>query len=516
MASDSDRPSRAPDFVSRPSSLPLRRYEEMSGGEGREVYYRPDRISQDGLGTMRVELSVYYDRQDVECALHDLSQSGVALIWPAGAAEPAPGDLIDELLLSFDGHEAYRGAVEVIGVRSTAAGRLVGARLCDAMMDVDDVLMIRKVHELKAQGRLDFGAARRPWARPGFDRFKALVSEMRLFLEDARERLGEVERDLPWRVVHGEADDGGRGSLIRSIRSDFVPEFERLSLEIDAASRVDSPDDHQALKAYSQRILDPLMLEAPLMHRARTKPLGYPGDFEVMRYIYEHTFEGSSLYARSVHMAGALHPGSRCVATRKDMLRDELLALIAAAPEGEAVRIASVAAGPAQETYEILQALRRTPRRVEFVLFEQDRRALQLAHGRLKPLADAMGEGVVKVSFRHDTIKRMLEDQAMFAQEGPFDAVICAGLFDYLKKPKAVRLTAGLYRSLRPGGVLFVGNMTPDLSNRWIMEHHLDWYLEYRTRAELRQFAEEGCAGGSVELIEETQGFNPFAKITRA
>ena len=119
-----------------------------------------------------------------------------------------PGEVLDDLCLCFDSHEADRGAVEVIGVRSAAGGRV---RLRDGMMDVDDVLMIRKVHELKAQGRLDFSAARRPWARPEFDRFKALVSDMRLFFEDARGRLGEVERDLPWRLVHGEAEDGGEG-----------------------------------------------------------------------------------------------------------------------------------------------------------------------------------------------------------------------------------------------------------------------------------------------------------------
>jgi extracellular factor (EF) 3-hydroxypalmitic acid methyl ester biosynthesis protein len=516
MSTERDRTSVLPDVLGRQSSPPTLKYEELPGGEGRGVFYRPDRISQYGLGTMRVALTVRRDGRDLPCGLHDLSQSGVALLWPDEEHEPAPGDALEELCLVFEGHEAYRGAVEVVGVRTGPSGRVVGVRLLDGMMDIDDVLTIRKVHELKAQGRLDFGAARRPWERSGFDRFKSLVSEMRLFLEDARERLGEIERDLPWRVVHGEADDGGRGSLIRSIRTDFVPEFERLSLEIDAACRVDRPDDHQALKSYSQRILDPLLLEAPLMHRARTKPLGYPGDFEVMRYIYEHTFEGATLYARSVHMAGALHPGSQCVATRKNMLRDELIALIASAPGDAPVRIASVAAGPAQETYEILQALRRLPRRVEFVLFEQDRRALQLAHGRLKPLAESMGAGLARVSFRHDTIKRMLEDQEMFAQEGPFDAVICAGLFDYLKKSKAVRLTSSLFRSLRPGGVLYVGNMTPDLSNRWIMEHHLDWYLEYRTRDELLEFAREGSPGAYVEVIEETQGFNPFAKITRA
>ena len=524
MTSEGERPSRAPEYaarpssppeVTRPSSPPVRKYEEMPGGEGRGVFFRPDRISQDNLGTMRMVLSVRRDGRDVPCALHDVSQSGAALLWPDGEAEPAPGEVIAELSLVFEGHEAYRGAVEVVGVRSVAGGRLVGVRLRDGMMDVDDVLMIRKVHELKAEGKLDFSAARRPWSRPGFERFKALVGEMRLFLEDARERFSHVEQELPWRVVHGEADDGGRSSLIQSIREEFLPEFGRLATDIDTASRGASPDDHQGLKAYSQRMLDDLLLEAPFVQRARFKPFGYPGDFEVMRYIYEHTFEGASLYARSVHMATATQPGALCVVNRKNLLRDQLTALIRSRPAGEVLRIASGAAGPAQETYEILQMLRRAPRPVEFVLFEQDRRALQVSHGRLVPAAEAVPGGVARVGFRHDTIKRMLVDPQVFAQEGSFDAIICAGLFDYLKKPAAERLCGSLYQSVRAGGALYIGNVTPELPSRWLMEQHMDWYLEYRTRDDLRDIARVGAPGAVTEILEELQGFNPFVKVTR-
>lgn len=528
MANDSERPSsvremgerpsdpgpRMSDPDLRPSSQPTK-YEEMPGGEGRGIFFRPDRISQHGLGTMHMVLTVRHDGRDVPCVLHDLSQSGVALLWPDGQPEPSPGEVLDELCLIFEGHETYRGAVEVVGVRSVPAGRVVGVRLRDGMMDVDDVLMIRKVHELKAEGRLDFSAARRPWSRPGFDRFKALVGEMRLFLEDARERFAHVEKELPWRVVHGDADDGGRSSLIRSIREEFLPEFGRLALDIDAASRGASADGHESMKAFSQRLLDDLLLEAPFVQRARFKPFGYPGDFEVMRYIYEHTFEGSSLYARSVHMATATQPGALCVVNRKELLRDQLMGLIRSRRGSEPLRIASVAAGPAQETLEILQLLKRSPRAVEFVLFEQDRRALQVAHGRLVPAADAVPGGLARVAFRHDTIKRLLSDPQVFAQEGSFDAIICAGLFDYLKKPAAERLCGSLYQSVRPGGSLYVGNVTPELPSRWLMEQHMDWYLEYRTRDDLRDMARAGAPGAQIEILEERQGFNPFVKITR-
>ena len=112
--------------------------------------------------------------------------------------------------------------------------------------------------------------------------------------------------------------------------------------------------------------------------------------------------------------------------------------------------------------------------------------------------------------------RRLLEDADIFNGFGPFDAVICSGLYDYLRHPTAVKLTTHMHSYTRPGGHVYIGNMVPSNPSRWIMEHHLDWRLLYRTHDEILRFAGEACPNARHEILTEPAGVNPFVKITRA
>src|SRR5262249_4846082 len=74
----------------------------------------------------------------------------------------------------------------------------------------------------------------------------------------------------------------------------------------------------RAAKQYTETILTPLLLSAPMVHRSYTKPLGYPGDYQVMEYYYDDSFEGDSAFAKVVHKLFVRHPLSAGVCTRKD------------------------------------------------------------------------------------------------------------------------------------------------------------------------------------------------------
>jgi len=60
-----------------------------------------------------------------------------------------------------------------------------------------------------------------------------------------------------------------------------------------------------------------------------------------------------------------------------------------------------------------------------------------------------------------------------------------------------------------------VANMVPENPSRWYMEHHLDWHLLYRTRAELMEMAASAAPGARLQLLEEESGVNPFVEISR-
>jgi extracellular factor (EF) 3-hydroxypalmitic acid methyl ester biosynthesis protein len=337
-----------------------------------------------------------------------------------------------------------------------------------------------------------------------------------LFLEDGKARLAELEASLPWHVVTGDHESPARDALVGRIRSEFVREVVRRSNEIDASLRQATRNEREALREFSLRHLHPLLMEAPWMHRARTKPLGYPGDYEIMNGLYGNHFSGQSLFAKAVNLSFVTTPAAEAVRTRKDLIKERLHALLDARGATTPSRILTIAAGPAQEVFELLKERKSIDAPLEIVLFDQDKRALSFSYGRLKRVVAQKWEGRVKVVHLHDSIKRLLRGgSSVFSGHGAFDAVFACGLFDYLQLLTAVSLCRTLYSLVAPGGTLYVGNMVPNNPSRWFMEFHLDWYLVYREVSEMLEFARMAAPEASVQILEEPTGVNPFVALTR-
>ncbi len=488
-------------------------YEDLEGAQGREVFFRPTRYSQKDLGPVRATVEVALGGERRSCDMQDVSQNGVAFVWPAGLAPPSLGEALHTVTVRFDRHEAYRGGALVMSVRVQPGGYVVGASLTDALMDIGDVLHMRDVRSWSVETARQLSAAAQPWYVPGFERYKALVGELRLFFEEASANLTELEKRLPWHVVHGTTESPARAALLQQIEADFVPEYLRYSYEIDAALRGASPDAWAHLKEFSLRHVHAYLMQAPFVERAFTKPLGYPGDFELMRFLYGKTFEGPTLFAKALHYAVVHMSAGEAVRQRKDMLKRAMRTLVEAGAEGRTVRIASVAAGPAREVAELLQELTACPSSVEIVLFDQGRLALENAHSRIARAAARWPQ--VRVFYRHDSIKRLLHDPTMLQGMGPFDMLFCAGLFDYLRFSTAATLCRTFHGLLTPGGHAWVGNMV-DNPCRWFMEQHCDWYLTYRTREEILAFGRAAAPEARLEIADEPTGVNPFLVMQKA
>lgn len=491
-----------------------RNYDELEGAEGPAVRFRPERYSQVDFGPMDLSVSMQVGDFTLSPTLCDVSQNGVAVLWPADLEVPAVGTIVRELLIHFDDHEPYRGGAVVTSVRDRDSQHIVGASFTDGLMDVDDVLGARDVRLWQAREGMDLSIYRRPWHVEGFDRFKSLVCELRLLFEDTRTDLDRLEKELPWSVLNGD-DSASRTTLIDVLRSGFVTEVTEIGRALDKEMKHVPAAYLPPLKRLSQRHLDELMMPAPILHRARTKPLNYPGDFEIMRYIYERPFEGTTLFARAMHLWGVSFDPSAMIRSRKDHLKSRLIDRLQRGGRSDLTRIISVAAGPAQEVYETLAEVKDIPGEVELVLFDQDKRALSFAFPRLQQLVTSRWGSRVRIVYLHDSIKRLLADPMLLKQNGTFDIVLCAGLYDYLDQRKSTMLTSSLYGSLKPGGSAWIGNVVPEVTARWLLEFHLDWYCVYKTRAEMLEFASEGAPGAEVRIDVEPMGYNLFAVLTR-
>ena len=509
----------------QPEIAPIRLYEELEGGSGRSIFFRPQRYRVSELKPLKGILLIAGEEggssRSVE--LVDLSQGGAGFYWDAPA--PSLGAELYVESLRFDEHESYRGSARVVSLREESEQQLIGIEFGDSLIDTDELLQLRDF-ELRAAGAAGvFGGSDLSWQVSGHQSFKAEISELRLFLEDWEEQLNRLEGELTWggelAPVQGvgaeEISPGGAAehALKRLISEGFTPQFLARSERLQLLRTSLSNDEEKRLQRFSQRHLDPLMMRAPWMHRARTKPLGYPGDFQVMNHIYRGSFEGRDFLARALNYASLQSPAAASVRARKKLMKRALNRRLDQALEGgECLSLLSVAAGPAEELFELLQERTSLPP-IELVLFEQDPAALSFAYRRIRQLVEERWSEEVQVIYLHDSIRRLLDDKQLFSRFNAFDVILCSGLYDYLRHSTAVRLSRYLYSRLAPSGELLIGNMVPNNPSRWIMEHHLDWHLLYRSHDEMCAFAHEAAPDSRVEIIPEETGVNPFVSISR-
>ena len=264
-------------------------------------------------------------------------------------------------------------------------------------------------------------------------------------------------------------DSPARDVLIERIRVEFAADVVQAAGEIDAELRAASQAERHPLQEYSVRHLHNLLMLSPWMRRARYKPLGYAGDYEIMNGLYGRHFSGATLFGKALNLAFTSTPAASAVRARKDLIKGQLRALLDSSPEGKPIRILSIAAGPAQEVFELLQERSAIPGPLEIVLFDQDKRALSYSYARLQRLATSKWQGKVTIVHLHDSIKRLLRGTSVLNSHGLFDVVFSCGLFDYLQLLTAVSLCRGLFQLVAPQGTLYFGNMVPNCPTRWVM-----------------------------------------------
>ena len=59
-----------------------------------------------------------------------------------------------------------------------------------------------------------------------------------------------------------------------------------------------------AAKCFTEATLTPELVAGPVWRRSYEKPLGYPGDYQIMNFIYDDQPQGEDAYATALHGLG--------------------------------------------------------------------------------------------------------------------------------------------------------------------------------------------------------------------
>ncbi len=451
-------------------------YEDLRGSTGRRAFFRPQRYDAAEIFPTpppRVTLG------EVVWRINDISLSGIAITSKDTQDNDISVGESVPITINQSGISLFDGRATVMRIEPSGFGSKLALRFDDSFIDVPSL------RKKDAQARL-----RGQFATLQPTRNDAVSKEYRVLCSDILSTFRSYRNFLEQRSDEFNAAKADNSGAFELCLEQMMPQWRELWLRGNEATEAVMDDKVRldALKNLTELVLTPEFNHGPIWERSYSKPLGYPGDFQVMNYVYDWKREGRDTYGQIIHRLGL--DVAECIGTRMDVVIETVLRIARMKPAGETARILSLGSGPAREVKQIYEQTARGTTKFEYTLVDQEEQALQYAYEGNYPSAMAHGAGAsvncLNLSFT-DILRGNLDDKNAYNQ----DMVYSVGLFDYLKDRRARALAKSLFELVKPGGLLVLGNMNKcALSNLWPMECLTDWRLYYRDDTDMLGWAE--------------------------
>jgi len=237
-----------------------------------------------------------------------------------------------------------------------------------------------------------------------------------------------------------------------------------------------------------------LCQQDPYTNRAFTKPRGYAGDAVMLDYVYSGTAPSlTTLHGQGIFECTTRGSMGSSVLYRRTLLTAYINDTVLKNP---AARILSVASGHCRELSDSLALSGLF--KGEVIAFDQDNASCAEV--------DLAYQGKVKTVI--SGVRALWGKSA--AELGQFDFIYSAGLYDYLPKAQAIKLSEALKLMLKPGGRLVIGNFSHQSSGRGYLDLIMDWHLLYRDKQEFSQLLGD-LTGFSAQIFDD-----PYSNVTYA
>lgn len=482
----------------------MRTYEELTGGFGQAIAFRARRqLAKELLREQASTITIAGD----SFQLYDMAMNGVSFLAPEGP----PWRVDDVLEVDIRVHEtsAYVGRARVAREEQLYGQRRVGLQLLSGFLDLHEMQRLDEEQALM-QDLVD--GPERIIARIPVAYREALLATVHFaaFYQRILDSYEARRRD-----AHAIAEE--REALARRAIVAIRPRWHTLRTAAAEAAATMKGDRKalSAAKTATETLLTPLIVAAPILHRAYTKPLGYAGDFSVMLHIYKDGFEGDTAFGQVFHKLACEEPLSAGVRTRKDLVKQLTTREHARMRDaGEQLRAMSLGCGPAREVVEYLAETELPAAGIRWTLIDQEERALSVAYHDVLRAIDARHADCTAQCL-YLSFEQLIRDPLAVRGE-PQDFIYCVGMFDYLNRRRAQALLLALYERLSPGGLLAIGNALGPNTHAWMCEFACDWTLIYRDRDDLRQLAEGAVnQGATLELQSEASRAYDFILLRK-
>lgn len=345
--------------------------------------------------------------------------------------------------------------------------------------------------------------------------YKLAVADVRNFFQDLEGWLRQFEMGIR------SAPTGDRVEMerdvIHGLSGQVLPAINTLFGKFEAVSNEVLTEMQPLHRTYVKRQLHPHVLCAPFAYRTYHKPLGYAGDYEMVRMILGDPHEGTTLFAKMINVWLLDQPSAQAHRNRvrylTSMLEQEVTRV---AQSGRAARILNLGCGPAGEIQAFL-AQSDASNRATFDLYDFNDETLSYAAEVLNDHKLRYHRNAV-LNFEKRSVHQILKESVRRVEvrpEAQYDLIYCAGLFDYLSDRICKRLMTYFYDLLAPGGLLIGTNVDASNPNRNSMDFILEWHLIYRNPASMVELKPEQAPPASCHLVNDPTSVNLFLEVRK-
>jgi hypothetical protein len=214
-----------------------------------------------------------------------------------------------------------------------------------------------------------------------------------------------------------------------------------------------------------------------LQNRARMKPRGYAGDYELFARICDGTISDDP-WGRAFDQYFQRQDAARAVRERTKFVGKQIVQMVR--EHSGPFKFASIGSGPARDILAACQQLTPAQRaQLEVILVDIDPAALDYAAKALAPYLSP-----AQIRLERQNLLRLPESTSLAKVLEGTSLISCTGLLDYLDDEQVIRMLGYFHSVLAAKGRGLAFHFSISNTTRAYMEWVADWYLNYRTADE--------------------------------
>lgn len=471
----------------------LGRINLMLNNDGTEIF-RQKRFTEDDV-TLTVEIA------DKKFPISNWSRTGLSFLGDTESF--SVGTRLENVNVFVNNHNVYDGTIEIKSETKNENGIHYGASFLFKLFPIEAVESIKRVDEYShyvEKKHKDFSNLNKEICHLVFEMkhfLQHLQNQTKVF-ETSIKNLGYDDRNV--------AEISYLEKMTESVHKLMVGFNKKVADLIDIETIPEGSDYHLLF----EENIYPFFQGADYPRRAKEKPLGYAGDYEMMNQIYRNSFEGKDMFGKIMHHYTATEISAQSVLFRRPYFCEHYKRVLKERT-GD-VHILSLASGPCVEFQKLIEDLPQEDlSRIKLTLLDLDPNSLEHAQSKIYEQCLRFDK-TVNVQFVRTSVKVFIEGGEVF--DTKYDLIYSGGLFDYLDNQVSTAIVTNLYKHLNDGGRMSIGNFTKDDTTKAFCHLITSWHLIHKTEEEIIAWTKY-VKGGKVSVDYDPHHINAFLVLEK-